>query len=578
KSLAFVLVLTFLVSIIAMTGCGTKQAPPVPADSQKAVKRDDIGKNGMVTSAHPLATQAGLDVLKKGGNAFDAAVAVAFMLAVVEPNATSITGGGWAILYDAKTKKSEVCDYRGVGSNKLTKDFYKKDEKGKIIGDAMKTGYTSASVPGQLRGMEEINRKYGTMKWAELVTPAAKQAREGIVVSKTLYGVIEDTYSRMEKFPSLKTFWEKTYLKDGLPRPVGDVVKNPELADSLEKIAKGGADVFYKGEIADAIEKEFSKPTDPAVKGWVDKKQLAEYKVIWREPARGSYRGYDIFACSPPAGGTSVINILNILENYDLKKMGFGSADHWHHFIEAAKLAFATQDKYLGDPGFIKIPVAGITSKEYAKEQVKLLDPKKAMDKKYGAGDAAKYEHGSTTSFSVIDKDGNMVCATQTVNAFFGSGVVPEGTGIIWDDLNDSYSSDPKSPNAPEPGKRTFSSIAGTLVVKDGKPVLAIGSPGGARIITTVSEIISNVIDFGMNVQEAIEAPRVFNRGTGAATDIESRLPADIRAELEKRGHKLAVKGAMDLHFGGAQGIVLKANGELHGGADPRRDGVARGY
>ncbi len=576
--MALVLVIAFLVSIIVVAGCGTKQALPPPDASQLPEKRDDIGKNGMVTSAHPLATQAGLDVLKKGGNAFDAAVAVAFMLAVVEPNATSITGGGWAILYDGKTKQSVVCDYRGVGSNKLTKDFYKKDDKGKIIGDAMKTGYTSASVPGQLRGMEEINKKYGTMQWADLVMPAAKQAREGVVISKTLYGVIEDTYSRMEKFPSLKTFWEKTYLKDGLPRSAGEKVQNPELADSLEKIAKGGADVFYKGEIADAIEKEFAKPTDPAVKGWVDKKQLAEYKVIWRESAQGSYRGYDIYSCSPPAGGTSVINILNILEHYDLKKMGFGSADHWHHFIEAAKLAFATQDKYLGDPGFINIPVAGITSKEYAKEQVKLLDSNKAMGKRYVPGDAEKYEHGSTTSFSVIDKDGNMICATQTVNAFFGSGVVPEGTGIIWDDLNDSYSSDPKSPNAPEPGKRTFSSIAGTLVVKDGRPVLAIGSPGGARIITTVSEIISNVIDFGMDVQAAIEAPRIFNRGTGAATDIESRIPAEIRAELEKRGHKLAVKGAMDIYFGGAQGIALKTNGELHGGADPRRDGIAKGY
>lgn len=542
-----------------------------PSGAQEA-RRDVVASQGVVAAAHPLAAQAGLDVLKKGGNAFDAALATAFTLNVVEPNANGLGGGGFMIIYTAKDKKTTVIDYREKAPAKAAPDFYKLDEKGNAANDATVTGYNAVGVPGQLRGMEMLHKKYATMKWADLMKPAIQYAEEGVPVSKTLNSLIKGELDRVQKFPS-KAFYEKIFMKDGLPLEVGQKFVNKDLAASLRKVAKGGANVFYKGEIAAAIEKEFAKAN-----GWITKKDLAAYQAVMRQPVQGQYRGYTILSVPPPSsGGVIVIEILNLLEGFDLAKMGPNSATFLQHAIQAQRQAFADRAKHLGDPDFVKVPTKGLASKKYAAAQsAKISDGKDPGPVE--AGDPSKYETESTTSFSVIDKKGNMITVTQTLNNWWGAGVVPEGTGIFLNDEMDDFVPKPGAANSVQPGKRPLSSMAPTLVLKDGKAFMALGSPGGPRIITAVSRIIMNAIDFKMAMQDAIESPRFHNQNA-AQTNIESRFPEDARKDLEGKGYQFTVKGPMDLYFGGAQGIMVNpVDGKLYGGGDPRRDGVAVGY
>ena len=571
-ALVYGLILVFLLTLAA--GCGAPQktaAPQPPAAAQPAVdKRDVIAKNGVVAAAHPLAAQAGLEVLQKGGNAFDAAIATSFALNVVEPNASGMGGGGFAVIYVAKEKKSYVIDYREVAPAKAKPDMYALDANGKVVDNATTTGYRAVAVPGQLRGMEMLQQKFGTMKWEELMQPAIKLAEAGLPVTKNLSGIITDEADRLKKAPAW-SWMQKVYYKDGLPMQAGDTVKNTELTESLKKVAKGGPDVFYKGEIADAIDKEF------ATKGgdWITKEDLAGYKAIMREPVGGTYRGYELVTLPPASsGGLALVEMLNILEGFDLKKMGQGSADQLHTVIETQKLAFADRGKYMADSAFAKVPIAGLMDKKYAEERRKEIDPQKdkaTVDFGNPSG------HGSTTSFSVADKDGNMITITQTINFFFGSGVVPEGTGILLNDEMDDFVPDPKSVNAPEPGKRPLSSMTPTIVLKDGKPFMTVGSPGATRIITAIANIIMNVVDYGMDLQSAIVAPR-FHNPNRSTTDVEGRIPQDVLKNLEARGHKFTVKKEVDPYFGGAQGIMFKADGTMHGAADNRRLGMAVGY
>jgi gamma-glutamyltranspeptidase / glutathione hydrolase len=556
-----------LVLVFAWTGFFQS----IPSWAQEA-RRDVVASQGVVAAAHPLAAQAGLEILKKGGNAFDAALATAFTLNVVEPNANGLGGGGFMIVYNAKDKKTTVIDFREKAPAKAAPDFYKLDEKGNAAGGATVTGYNAVAVPGQLRGMEMLHKKYASMKWADLMKPAIQYAEEGVPVSKTLNGLIKGELDRVQNFPG-KAFYEKTYMKDGLPLEVGQKFVNKDLAASLRKIAKGGADVFYKGEIAAAIEKEFTKAN-----GWITKKDLASYQAVLREPVQGHYRCYTILSVPPPSsGGVIIIEILNLLEGFDLAKMGPNSASFLQNAIQAQRMAFADRSKYLGDPDFIKVPVKGLASKKYAEPlRAKITDGKDPGPVE--AGDPSKYETESTTSFSVIDKKGNMITVTQSLNFWWGSGVVPEGTGIFLNNHMDDFVPKPGSPNSVQPGKRPLSSMAPTLVLKEGKAFLALGSPGGPRIITAVSRIIMNAIDFKMSMQEAIESPRFHNQNA-AQTNIESRYPEEARKELEGKGYQFTVKGPMDLYFGGAQGIMVSpGDGKLHGGGDPRRDGVAVGY
>ena len=577
KKVASVIVATLLLSS-AFLGCGSNNAAKPAADkapTKATQKRDVVAANGVVAAAHPLASQAGLEILKKGGNAFDAAVATAFTLGVVEPNASSMGGGGFAILYVAKEKKTYVVDFREVAPGKAQKEFFKLDEKGKIPKNTFVNGYFAVAVPGEVSGMDMINKKFGTMKWADLLQPAIKQAESGIVVSDTLAKIAVEEFERLDKFPGKKAFFDKTFYKDGLPVKAGDKVVNKEYAESLKKVAAGGADVFYKGEIADAIVKTFA---NDAGREWITKEDLASYHAIMREPLQTTYRGYTIDVLPPPSsGGLTVSEMLNILEGYDIAKMKAGSPEYIHSFIEAQKLAFADRNQYMGDPAFVEVPTSGLLDKKYAEQLRNTIDPKKASPDKLKPGDPIPYERASTTSFSIIDKDGNMISVTQTINDFFGSGVVAEGTGIMMNDEMDDFSYEFGKVNSIAPGKKPLSSMAPCIVLKDGKPVLTVGTPGGPRIISAIANVLVNILDFGMDMQPAIEAGR-FHNPNNPATDIEKVFSDDVMKKLTDMGYKFNLKDKNDLFFGGVQGVMIGKDGKLHGGGDPRRDGAAVGY
>lgn len=567
------LVALFLFSVIAVAAAGPYDPPE---------KRDVIVKNGAVAAAHPLAAKAGLEILKKGGNAFDAAVATSFMLNVVEPNASGMGGGGFAVLYTAKDKKTYFIDYREMAPAQARPDFYPLDAAGKVKDNATVTGYFASGVPGQLRGMEMLHHKFSTMSWADLIAPAIKQAEDGLPVTKSLNGIIMDNLGRFDKYsPSLPAF-KSIFFKDGLPAQEGDVVKNTELTATLKKVAAGGADVFYKGEIADKIDAFYAKYAG----GWITKADLANYQAKMREPVKGNYRGYTLITSPPPSsGGLTVVNMLNIMEGYDVAKWGRNSTEYLHAFLEAQKLAFSDRNKYMADSDFANVPMAGMVDKKYAAERRKLIDPNQANNA-VKFGDPAKYSAGSTTSFSVIDKEGNMITVTQTINDFFGAGVIVEGTGILMnDEMDDFVTNNPAHSNAPAPGKRPLSSITPMIVLKDGKPFLTMGTPGGPRIITAVANIIMNVVDFKMDLQTAILNARLHNPNA-AVSHLEKPVLeykfqefADVVVrELEAKGHKIQLRPQLSLYFGGAQGIMILPDGRLHGAADNRRLGQAFGY
>lgn len=537
-------------------------------------KRDVIARNGVVAAAHPLAAQAGVEVLKRGGNAFDAAIATAFMLNVVEPNASGMGGGGFAIVYVAKEKKTYMVDYREMAPAKATPDMYELDDQGKVKNNATVTGYYASAVPGMLRGMELIHQKFATRKWAELMAPAIAQAEAGLPVTKSLNGIIGDQIERLEKYSPSLAWFKQHYFKDGLPLDAGDVLKNPELTESLKLVAAGGADVFYKGAIADKIAAFYAKNAD----GWITKADLANYQAKLREPVTTTYRGYTLVTTPPPSsGGLTLANILNIMEKFDVAKMGRQSTQFHHTFIEAQKLAYADRARYMADTDFVKVPMAGLASKDYAAERAKGISPD-AANNAVKPGDPGKYSAGSTTSFSVIDQDGNMITVTQTINDFLGACVVPDGTGILMnDEMDDFVTNNPDSVNAPAPGKRPLSSITPTIVLQDGKPFMTLGTPGGPRIITTVAQIIINVVDFKMDLQTAISDPRIHTANMPTA-QIEQPIDEATVNELLGWGHKLNLRPERNAYFGGAQGIMILPDGRLHGAADNRRLGQAFGY
>lgn len=532
-------------------------------------ERSVVAEKGVVAAAHPLAAQAGLEILKKGGNAFDAAIATAFTLGVVEPNASGIGGGGFALLYVAKENKSYVVDFREIAPRKAHENVYLSG--GKVIKDANRTGWRAAAVPGQVAGMDLLHKRFGTMSWGELLQAAIGHAENGIEVSETLNHSIMEEFDRIQNFPS-QTFFQKNIVKDGLPLMPGEKLVNKDLAASLRKIAKSGADVFYKGDLAKAIAREYESRGG----GWITQEDLAAYKAVIREPIQADYRGYTLVSTPPPSsGGLTVLEILNILEGYDIKKMGQATPDFMHAMIEAQKLAYADREKYMGDPAFVSVPAKGLLSKEYARALHSRISSQAASQ--VLPGNPAKYESGSTTSFSIVDKAGNMITVTQTINLFWGSGVVPEGTGILMNDEMFDFNARPGEANSPVAGKRPLSSMAPTMILKDGKPFATLGTPGGTRIISALANILVNIIDFDMGIQQAIEAPR-FHNPNSTVTAVEGGIAPEALAILKTQGHKFSNRKNLDLYFGGAQGVMLGADGKLYGGADPRRDGVALGY
>lgn len=528
------------------------------------------GKNGVVAAANPEASKIGVEVMKKGGNAVDAAVATAFAISVFEPNASGIGGGGFMLIRMAKTGKTVVIDYREKAPAKATPDMFVLDENGKVVNDEITVGGKASGVPGTVAGLLTALEKYGTMKRADVMAPAIKHAGEGIIVSKNLEGIIQDNYEKLVKFDAAS----EVYLKDGLPYEAGDRLVNKDLAATLTKISKEGKKAFYEGEIAKKIADEVQKQG-----GLMTVEDLKNYTIEEREPVVGKYRDYTIISCPPASsGGTHIVQLLNMVENYDLKAMGDNTPESWHIWAESMKQAFADRAEYMGDTAYVKVPLKGLTSKEYAKEVVKKIDLEKA-GKDIKIGDPSKYESGSTTHFSVMDKDGNMVAVTQTINYFFGSGVVVPGTGIMMNNEMDDFVPQKNMKNSIEGGKRPLSSMSPTLVLDPkNRPLMTIGSPGATRIIPAVALTISNVIDHGMTLQEAINAPRIAQFQSGKL-NAEGRMSFESYNKLQEMGHEINMRETYDNYFGGVQGIMMDYDTKtLQGGADPRRDGQAAAF
>ena len=535
-----------------------------------------VANNGMVATEQELASRIGLDILKAGGNAVDAAVGIGFALAVALPNAGNLGGGGFMMVHDAKTGKSVALDFREVAPLKATRNMYL-DDKGNVInGKSLYTHY-AVGVPGTVAGMEHALKKWGTMPLDKVIAPSIALAEKGFPVSETLAKILRQEQKNMGKWPATtEIFW-----KDGAPLKRGDLLVQKDLAQSMRLIAQQGAKAFYEGAIAQKIAAEMAPHA-----GAVTLQDLREYKVAEREPVRGTYRGYEVVTMPPPSsGGTHLVQILNMLEQWPLAQWGQNSAQTLHHMAESSKLAYADRSEYLGDPDFVKIPLKGLTSKRYAESLAKSIDPNRARPaKEIKPGQPQPYESDQTTHYSVVDKAGNAVAVTYTLNTNFGSGIVAKGTGILLNNEMDDFAAKPGvanayglvggDANAVAAKKRPLSSMTPTLVLKDGKPTLVTGSPGGARIITTVLQTVVNTIDFGNNPAEAAAAPRVHHQWTPDELRVEKGLSPDTLALLKQRGHNIEVKPSM----GRTQTIQIR-NGMLYGYSDPRNpDGQTLGY
>ena len=528
--------------------------------------RDAVGENGVVATGREDATQIGIDILKAGGNAIDAAVAIGFALGVSEQQSSGIGGGGFMTVRFAKTGEVVFIDFRDVSGAAARLDLYEVLENGLVKDQANKIGALSVAVPGEVKGMLYALETYGTMDRRTVMQPAIDLAENGFEVSKITSRDIKDAYASISRFEATAAI----YLDpDEMPWEMGTVITNKDLANSLRLIAEQGEEVFYKGEIAEKIVEAVQ-----AEGGYLTLEDFANYEINVLEPVHGTYRGCDIYSSNlPSSGGSIIIEMLNILENFDVGAMDPESAEYFHLLSEVMKLGFADRSQYMGDPRYVDVPLDGIISKEYAKQQAARIDLTKAGE--YAAGDPWAFESESTTSYSILDKEGNMVTVTKTVDATFASGLVAAGTGILLNDTLVDFSLDPESPNVLAANKRPLSSMSPTLVLKDGQPLLALGAPGTTRIITGVMQVITKVIDHGMDIQEAIDAVRMHDDfGT---LILERRVPDSVIEELKAMGHKLNT-GEEWFTFPCVQGCERKEDGTLKGAADPRRDGKALGY
>jgi gamma-glutamyltranspeptidase/glutathione hydrolase len=559
------LLLASLVLALAPAAAQQKQLLEYPS-----IHSPTVGTRGMVVSQNEIASRVGADILKRGGNAVDAAVAVGFALAVTLPRAGNIGGDGFMTVYDAKTDKVNVIDFRSVAPRAAKPELFV-NAQGKEIEGASR-GYLAPSVPGTVAGLYMAHRKYGRLKWAAVVQPAIELAEKGVVLSPDEAFVFSWGKERLSTSAAAKAAF---YKKDGSLYAAGETLKQPALAWSLKQIQTGGADAFYKGEIARRFAADMARRG-----GLITSEDLAAYRAVEREPLVGTYRGYRVYTTPPAsAGGATLLNMLNILEHFELKPLGTGSAAALHLMAETMKLGFADRYRALGDTDFVKAPVRGFISKAYAAERAKLISTTKARPaKEMGPGDPFRHESKETTHFSVADAEGNVVSTTYTLGSDFGSGVMIEGTGILLNNQMNNFSHEealearkrggPMPLNAMEPGKRMLSTMMPTIVFKGNKPWLVTGTPGGSTIINTVLQLIVNMVDFGLNVDEATHQPRIYQGNTDALR-VEPNFNPDTVAALKARGHRIT----SDETMGSAQSIMIE-NGLFLGGDDPRRPGA----
>ena len=531
-----------------------------------------FAENGMVASQEATATRIGVDILKRGGNAIDAGVAVGFALAVTLPRAGALGGGGFMMVHHAETGETVAIDYREMAPAAAHRDMYL-DAAGEVDTQLARYTHHAAGVPGAVAGLVFALDRYGTLPLAEVLAPAIRLAERGILVTQDLSGSLESRRERLQRWPATAAIF---YHEDGRPYRPGERLIQVDLAWSLRQIAAHGADAFYKGAIAERIAADMAAHGGP-----MTLEDLAAYRVAVRAPVRGTYRGYEIASMPPPSsGGVHLVQILNLLEDYPLASLGHNGAEGLHLMAESMKLAYADRSQHLGDPDFWPVPVAGLISKAYAESLRATIDPARARPAaEIAAGDPMPYESPETTHYSVMDRWGNVVSNTYTINFGYGSGIVAAGTGILLNNEMDDFSAKPGVPNAygllggdansVAPAKRPLSSMTPTILFKDGKPLLATGSPGGSRIITTTLQIILNVVDHGMNIAAATAAPRVHHQWLPDELRVEAGLSPDTIALLESKGHKVVVKNVM-----GSTQSILRADEGFYGASDPRRQGA----
>ena len=568
------LLLAFFLVVLMATPSGADRPAgvrltPAPFRSGRSVV---MAPHGMVATSHPLAAQVGLDILRKGGNAIDAAIATNAAIGLMEPMSSGVGGDLYAIVFEAKTGKLHGLNASGRSPYLIKREIFAK----KKLKEIPLFGPLSWSVPGCVDGWAELNKRFGTMTLADLLAPSIAYAENGFPISEIIGQRWPATEKRLKKYPDSM----KTYFSNGrAPRP-GEVFKNPNLARSYRAIAEGGRDAFYKGAITQEIVAYSQKNG-----GLFSLKDFSDHTSTWVEPVSTAYRGYEVWQIPPPGQGIAVLQMLNILEGYDLKKMGPTSADYWHLFLEAKKLAYADRARFYADPDFVKLPTAELISKEYAERRRKLISMDKARTD-VPAGDP-KLEQTDTIYLTVVDKDRNCVSLIQSNFHSFGSGMVPGNLGFALQNRGNLFALDDKHLNRLEPHKRPFHTIIPSMVTKDKKPWFVFGVMGGDMQPQGQVQVLINLIDFGMNVQEAGEAPRIEHIGSatptgkeadkkGGTAKAEIGIPIAVIEDLNRRGHHAV---PVVRNGGGYQGIMIdpKTN-MLHGGSEYRTDGCAVGY
>ena len=532
-------------------------------------------KNGVVVTAHPEASKVGVEILKKGGNAIDASIAVQFALAVVYPNAGNIGGGGFLVYRDAKGK-TDALDYREKAPLKASEDMYW-DKNGNAITDLSLYGQFAAGVPGTVDGMVKAHEKYGKLNWKELVQPAINLAQKGFKITKQQASELTNKHNDFVKYNSkTNALTSKSSWKEG------DLLIQKDLANTLKLIQQKGRAGFYEGKTADLIVKEMKRGN-----GIISHEDLKEYQSVWRTPVSGNYKGLKVISMPPPSsGGIALVSLFQSIEDYPINKWGFQADSTIQVMVEAERRVYADRAEHLGDPDFIKVPQKQLLDKSYNVNRMKDFSFDKATPSSaIKAGEIIGKESMETTHYVIVDKDGNAASVTTTLNNSYGSLVVVEGAGFLLNDEMDDFSAKPGTPNlyglvggkanAIEPSKRMLSSMTPSILEKDGKLFMVVGTPGGSTIITSVFQAILNVVDFGMTMQEAVAAPRFHHQWLPDQIDYEpSAISENVRESLKQKGYTLKERKP----YGRVEGILVNTDKTYQAGADPRGDDKAVGY
>ncbi|MBP78066.1 MAG: gamma-glutamyltransferase [Deltaproteobacteria bacterium] len=569
-AMSYALVLFFLPkSVVA------QEASSQPLFEYSAINHPVMGKAGMVASHNVLSSRIAAEILANGGNAIDAGAALGFALAVTLPRAGNIGGGGFMLVHVAELNKTIAIDFRETAPAAAEQDMFFDANGNVVLDETYRFSHKSSAIPGSVAGLAHIVEQYGTMTLAEVLAPAIRLARDGIEVTYDLAADLAFSQRLKNNPASLRKF----YKPDGSSYEVGEIFKQPDLAWTLSEIAAGGVDAFYRGSVAKKIVADME-----AHNGLITLDDLANYDVIEREPVRGTFRGYDIAAMpAPSSGGTHVIQMLNILENFPLADMGAESADALHLMAEAMKFSYADRSKYLGDPDFVKVPTETLVSKTYAEDIASEISLDRALSSdEIAPGELTIYESDETTHYSVVDDEGNMVGNTYTLMFSFGSGVVIEGTGILMNnnmgnftlrsDIPDAFGLMGSENNLIRPNRRPVSSMSPVLVSKDGKPMLMTGSPGGSKIISANMQMILNVLEFGMNIADASVAPRIHHQWRPDTLEIESGVSPDTVSRLIDKGQSIKFS-QRSANMGSLQTVMWR-DGFFYGYSDPRRPGA----